>query len=74
MDVQCSYNPPTMVRLNSAPVTDNHAFSKAIASDGARRHKGDACFRSPHRKQPLAWLASGTPAQQSEILNLKLEI
>ena len=35
-------------------------YSKAIASDGARRHKGDACFLSPHRKQPMAWLASGT--------------
>jgi len=24
-------------------------------------HKGDPCLRSPHRKQPLAWFASGAP-------------
>ena len=25
------------------------------------RHESDACLRSPHHKQPLAWFASGTP-------------
>ena len=36
------------------------AFGKAVASDVARRHKGDACLRSPHQNIALQVL-SGTP-------------
>ena len=58
-----------------APDTGHHAFGKAVASDGALRHKGDACLaphcaslrgpcclRSPHRNLRLRRGPQNNPA------------
>ena len=45
-----------------APSTGHHAFGKALASDGALRHKGDACLRSPHRNLRLRRGPQNNPA------------
>ena len=37
-------------------------------TDCAGRNKARSCLRSPHRKQPMAWLASGAPGIASDYL------
>ena len=38
------------------PYPTRIAFSNAVATDAARRHKSDACLRSPHRKQSVIYV------------------
>ena len=48
------------------------ATRSARKSHGCRqRHKSDSCLRSPHRKQPTAWFASGNPGKEKGACTLR---